>query len=322
MRFYDIFNGDADGLCALQQLRLAKPRDAELVTGVKRDNRLLAHVHPYPGDEVTVLDIGLDGNRQDLLRILGAGAHCRYFDHHHAGEIPSHPGLEAHIDTSPGTCTSLIVDAHLQGRYRAWAVVAAFGDNLAESAAAAARTLALAERDLDALRELGECLNYNAYGETLDDLHFHPAALFRRLQAYEDPLEFAAKAPEFEQLRRALEDDWARALEVPVHPLGGHSAAVILPEEKWSRRVSGMLANELASHDPSRAHAVLTRRGENYVVSLRAPRASGPGIDAVARRFGGNGRGRAAGIELLPHARLEELFQALREAYDTQRRDA
>jgi hypothetical protein len=322
MRFYDIFNGDADGLCALQQLRLEKPREAELVTGVKRDNRLLARVHPGPGDEITVLDIGLDGNRRDLLRILGAGARCRYFDHHHAGEIPAHPLLDLHIDTSPGTCTSLIVDAWLGGRHRAWAVVAAFGDNLAQSAVAAAAPLALPGPELDTLRQLGECLNYNAYGETLDDLHFHPAALFRRLQAYVDPLEFAARAPEFGQLRRALEDDWARAREVPVHPLGGHCAAVILPEEKWSRRVSGMLANELASQDPVRAHAVLTRRGENYVVSLRAPREAGPGIDAVARQFGGNGRGRAAGIELLPHARLDELFQALREAYDPPRRDA
>ena len=33
MKFYDVFNGDADGLCALHQLRLAEPRDAVLVTG-------------------------------------------------------------------------------------------------------------------------------------------------------------------------------------------------------------------------------------------------------------------------------------------------
>ena len=28
MRFYDIYNGDADGLCAPVQLRLSQPRDA------------------------------------------------------------------------------------------------------------------------------------------------------------------------------------------------------------------------------------------------------------------------------------------------------
>ena len=35
-RYVDVFNGDADGLCALQQLRLADPVDAELITGCKR----------------------------------------------------------------------------------------------------------------------------------------------------------------------------------------------------------------------------------------------------------------------------------------------
>lgn len=33
----DVFNGDADGLCALHQWRLAHPATNALVTGVKRD---------------------------------------------------------------------------------------------------------------------------------------------------------------------------------------------------------------------------------------------------------------------------------------------
>ena len=41
MTRYDVFNGDADGICSLLQLRLAAPCDAVLVTGVKRDIALL-----------------------------------------------------------------------------------------------------------------------------------------------------------------------------------------------------------------------------------------------------------------------------------------
>lgn len=41
MRSCDVFNGEADCICALLQLRLASPRDPELVTGVKRDIALL-----------------------------------------------------------------------------------------------------------------------------------------------------------------------------------------------------------------------------------------------------------------------------------------
>jgi hypothetical protein len=44
MTHYDVFNGDADGICALQQLRLAEPGTSVLVTGVKRDIGLLARV--------------------------------------------------------------------------------------------------------------------------------------------------------------------------------------------------------------------------------------------------------------------------------------
>ena len=59
MRCIDVFNGDADGLCALHQLRLAEPAAAELVTGVKRDIALLERVAAAPGDLVTVLDVSL-----------------------------------------------------------------------------------------------------------------------------------------------------------------------------------------------------------------------------------------------------------------------
>ena len=110
MRFYDIFNGDADGICALQQLRLEEPRASERVTGVKRDIRLLDRVKAQAGDELTVLDISLRSNAGALAQLLGAGARVRWFDHHAAGEIPRHAGLMAHIDTAPDTCTSLILD--------------------------------------------------------------------------------------------------------------------------------------------------------------------------------------------------------------------
>ena len=98
MTRYYAFNGDADGVCALQQLRLSETGDATLVTGVKRDIRLLDRVDALAGDEVTVLDISLDRNRTALLRLLGCGALVRYFDHHYAGELPEHPRFEAHIE--------------------------------------------------------------------------------------------------------------------------------------------------------------------------------------------------------------------------------
>lgn len=113
MKYFDIFNGDADGICALHQLRLANPVESDLLTGLKRDVSLLAGVEAGKGDCLTVLDISLDKNRVDVVRLLEQGCSIEYFDHHFAGDIPQHPNLKATIDTSAGVCTSLLVNQGL-----------------------------------------------------------------------------------------------------------------------------------------------------------------------------------------------------------------
>jgi hypothetical protein len=303
MRFYDIFNGDADGLCALQQLRLEEPRESVLVTGVKRDVKLVERVRPEAGDELTVLDISFRSNAQAVARALAAGARCRYFDHHEAGDVPEHPNLRVFIDTAPETCTSLIVDRYLAGRQRIWAVVAAFGDNLADSARRAAEPLQLPPEDLERLRELGECLNYNSYGENVADLHYHPADLFETLKRYRDPREFIEGEPVFEVLRNACLDDFARAEGLKPAVLTEKCAVYILPDAAWSRRIGGIFGNRLAQADPARAHAVLTQKAGGYTVSVRAPLANPRGADALCSQFEtGGGREGAAGVNFLPES--------------------
>ena len=159
-----------------------------LVTGPKRDIALLERVDAAAGDRVTVLDISLDRNRAALERLLARGVFIQWFDHHYAGTIPSHPLLEAHIDTAPEMCTSAIVDGYLGGRFRAWAVAAAYGDGLARTAEALADSIGLDAGERATLRSLGEDLNYNAYGDTEADLCVPPAALYRELAPYTSPL--------------------------------------------------------------------------------------------------------------------------------------
>jgi len=91
---FDVFNGDADGIISLVQLRLAEPRDSQLITGRKRDIELLKRVDAGEGDRVTVLDVSLSKNREPLERVLKAGASVYYFDHHHADPVPTHDNLE------------------------------------------------------------------------------------------------------------------------------------------------------------------------------------------------------------------------------------
>ncbi|MCK5664752.1 MAG: DHH family phosphoesterase, partial [Thiotrichaceae bacterium] len=163
MTAYDLFNGDADGICALQQLRLHHPKQTTLITGIKRDINLFSKITAEQNDEITALDISFDKNREGVQAAIDAGARVFYADHHFAGETVESERLELHIDTDANTCTSLIVNKFLHDKFYAWAITGAYGDNLFDSAETLADKFALSHEDREAFKELGICLNYNGY---------------------------------------------------------------------------------------------------------------------------------------------------------------
>lgn len=317
MTQFDVFNGDADGICALHQLRLAKPLQSKLITGVKRDIALLEKVEAQVGDQITVLDISLDKNRKALERLLQQGVEVLYFDHHFAEDIPQHTRLQANINANSNVCTSLLVDQYLEGQYKAWAVTAAFGDNLHDSAKEAAQSLPLNESQLEKLEKLGTYLNYNGYGAALEDLHFHPADLYQKIQPYEDPMGFIENDAAYQQLRDGYADDMENTEALQPETETSKFAVFILPDTPWARRVSGVFGNELARKFPSRAHALLTRKSNGgYVVSVRAPLTTKTGADALCRQFEtGGGRKAAAGINLLPEDSAELFIKKFQQAF-------
>jgi len=306
----DVCNGDADGLCAAVQWRLHEPGPATLVTGLKRDIQLLARVQAQAGDQVNVFDIAMQRNQVALRRLLDAGVRVRYADHHATGDIPDHPLLSAHIDLASGTCTSLIVDQLLCGAHRAWALVGAYGDNLRAVADELARQSGIATAPCAALRQLGEAINYNAYGEALADVCIAPARLFGLMLRHADPLDFIAQEPIAAEMVAWREADLHRARGLVPHCTSAHGAVYLLPDEAWCRRVSGTWANELANAHPQRAHAVLTCQANGgYMVSVRAPLAQPCGASALCQAFGGNGRSRAAGIDALSDQDLPRFIE-------------
>ncbi|MGF6165181.1 hypothetical protein ABIE16_004495 [Pseudomonas sp. 2725] len=313
------FNGDADGLCALQQLRLAGELDPQvrLVSGVKRDIELLRRVQAGPGERVTVLDVAHEQNREATRRLLDAGARVRYFDHHFAGELPRHPAFESFIDTAAQVCTSLLVNTYLDGRHHRWAVAAAFGDGLAGPARVLASQHGLASNEVQALEELGLLLNYNAYGDSLSDLHFEPLALAAELLPYHDPLDFIRHSTSFTTLRTGHAADMAAAAGLEPWHEGRGAQLYRLPAQPWARRVSGVLANQLAAGAPRKAIGLLSARADgDWAFSLRVPEEAGLTADAFCRQFPtGGGRKRAAGINRLADAQLKEVAARLLDCY-------
>ena len=316
MAVYDVFNGDADGICALLQLRQAEPCESVLVTGVKRDIALLQRVHAQAGDRITVLDISLDKNRDALVRVLDAGANVLYVDHHHPGDIPAHPRLETLINVAAEVSTSALVNGYLHGQRAAWAVVGCFGDNLDVTAEKLASTLPVPV-DLARWKELGVLINYNGYGATVDDLHFSPADLYRRLLPHEGPQACLEDDPELIETLSAAYDEDMRQAETAPRLIEEESLAVIeFPDAPWARRVSGVYGNHLANYAPDRAHAVLTDISSGYLVSVRAPLNARSGADVVCRQFPtGGGRAAAAGINELPAEALDAFVDAMRRQF-------
>lgn len=286
-------------------------------TSVKRDINLLSQVENSYQGQLTVLDISLDKNRMALEEQLAAGSHILYIDHHFAGKIPAHARLTTHIDPTPETCTSLIVDQLLGGRFRAWAVAAAFGDNLHDAARTAAATLDLSQEQISQLRELGELLNYNGYGATLTDLHFHPASLYQALQPYQSPFAFLESAVELHTLRQGYREDMDLAHQQEETILPGIGRIYHFPDAPWARRVAGVYSNLKAREEKNLAHALLTANPDQTLrISVRAPLNRREHADTLCRAFPtGGGRMAAAGINSLPPELLDDFLTAFQRIF-------
>ncbi len=315
---YDVFNGDADGIIALLQLRLAQPKVSQLVTGVKRDIQLLERLSIQQTDSLTVLDISMSRNSQALQKALQSGAHIFYADHHQSGDIPNYANLDAHINLDANMCTALIVDQLLQGRFHRWAIVAAYGDNLVERANQLAQEAGLSREQAEQLQELGTLINYNGYGESLEDLHFHPAELYQQLLAYDDPIAvIAAPNSPYSVLQQAYRQDISQAQSLPPIYQDDFLAVYQLPNSPESRRVSGAYGNWLANQNPHRAHLVLTENSLNgFTVSLRAPLDNKQGAGELCSLFAsGGGREAAGGINHLPTDKRQSLIRKVSDYY-------
>lgn len=317
MTHYDVFNGDADGICALQQLRLQSPKQATRITGLKREIDLLKRVDAKAGDKITVLDVSLDKNRDSLADVLTAGASVFYADHHFPGDIPEHDNLELHIDPAADTCTSLIINQYLNGAEAKWAVVGAFGDNFDAVATKLGESIGLDAQSLSEYQQLGICLNYNGYGFELADLMVHPADLFELVSGYQNPMDFIRQEPAYTALLKQYQTDMALSENFTTESQTDSAAVYLLPNESWAKRIVGVMGNDLAKQSPDRAHALLVDMGDgNYRVSVRAPYSTKSGADELCRQFeSGGGRKAAAGINRLPESMLRQFIDRFNQVF-------
>ncbi len=300
-----VFNGDADGLFSQHILELEGIRPSARVTGLKREVRLLGRLPVLESARIHVFDISIDANRAELdALLLRDGVRVDWYDHHDATNPPSAANFTPHLSQAREACTAVLVNAVCGGRRPLWASAAAFGDNVTDTARALLAGTGLQAEDAALLRDLGVLINYNAYGETPDDVLIPPADLAGMLIPFAHPLAFARETDVLPRLRVRFQEDKALCERVPPALSAPHALAYRFPPESWARRYAPTWANAMQRDFPSKALAFLMeKQSGNYAVSIRAPReGAGSALRAsdLAREFSGGGRRGAAGINDLP----------------------
>jgi hypothetical protein len=304
-----VFNGDADGILSQHLLGLAGLEPLLRITGLKRDISLLRHVPDSLANEngidLYVCDINVGDNKDDLRRLLdNPRTTVTWYDHHEPGDIPVSPRLKTRILNTRGTCTALLVHAAYPGSDPCWAAMAAFGDNIPEAALALLHPLGLDAAETEALREAGELINYNAHGETPDDLLFQPLDVATRMHPFRDAATFLRESGLILPLRAQLREDEGKMGGLSPVDSRDRAALYALPGEAWARRLGSTFASRKALGNPEQAQATLQLlRDGSFQVSIRAPRGrkDAPPACNLALEFPtGGGRALAAGINRLP----------------------
>lgn len=323
----DVFNGDADGIFSLIQLRKVNPIAAEkqrLVTGVKRDISLVSKISDAEASQakITVLDISFDKNEREVARVLTQAESVFYCDHHQAKKLFEDKRLTTVINTDPAVCTALLINDYLQNAQALWAVAAAYGDGLDDSAERLADELKLTMAQKASLKELGMLVNYNGYGNTQADLHYPPAELYKNLMTYDNPFAVIADATSpYAQLKAGYDADLANAQAMPVQSEAKAVFVVELPNAPWANRINGTYGNILAAENRDKAIVIASDNSQNgLTISLRAPKNNPYGAADICSQFAtGGGREGAAGINALPITELSRFVQLVSQTYSSKR---
>ena len=317
MANYDVFNGDTDGIFAWHQLRLAHPRDATLITGVKRDVGLVGRVEAGEGDLVTVLDVSHAKNRKDVQRLLDSGAMVEYFDHHDPGELIEHPNLTYHINTEPNVSTGLIVNSHVSGKNRLWSIATAFGDNHMDLAMNMAKSENLNEEQTTLLKQIGLVVNYNSYGQTADDLFFPPEEIAEATKACgSDIFRFTEQSDIFPTLLENFEKDMSTASCQEPYSISDKAVFYTLPNEGWTHRVMGSFSNHLVSSNKDLACAIAVLNSDGtYRISVRSSINNPYGAGDLCKKFVGGGREKAGGVNNLDASELDNFKAEFEESF-------
>lgn len=309
---YYIFNGDADGIIATRIFARIDDRKGRFITGVKRDISLLNQIAHLKHLSICVFDISIEKNLEALEKLLENNCLIKWFDHHISNDIPIHKNFQPVINTDANVNTTWLVSNH-QTTFTTWTVAGLFGDNMVETAFKIGKKIGLNSKQIALLKEFGELLNYNAYGEKVADLFFPPVEILKRSYDFADIFDFIDQTEFYKILFEGRAKDLRKAGAAEVIAEG----VIRFPDEAWAKRVVGDYANGLSKIEPDLAHAVLVEnKASDFVVSVRCAMNEEKNVAAFCGQFPtGGGRMKAGGINKLPQEELGAFVSAFHQYF-------
>ncbi len=264
-RAFDICAGDADALCAVLQWRLHEPKVAQMVSGPLCVTDSLGNFPVFPGDELLVCNVPIQVSRTPVTQTPARHATVQYLDCRGPASLLWHLQAKGTIPTSAKVCSSLLVNHLLQGKFRGWALVGAYGSAVQFDSEAQALAPGCSAGERKRLQQLGEAISYNAGVLHPRYVYMEPAHLYAQLARYDDPLDFLQAEPVAAELDGVFQSDLQKALAWKPYWKDAHATVYVLPDEGWAYRVARQLKSRLAVLNPGRAIAVLSPAGSGSV---------------------------------------------------------
>ena len=166
----------------------------------------------------------------------------------------------------------------------------------------------LTEEQVIFLKQIGLVVNYNSYGQTVEDLFFPPEEIAKAVKACgSDIFRFTEQSDIFPTLFENFSADMSSAVCQEPYSISDNAVIYALPNEAWTHRVMGSFSNHLVSTNKGLACAIAVLNSDGtYRISVRSSINNPYGAGNLCKKFGGGGREKAGGVNNLDASELDK----------------
>ena len=162
----------------------------------------------------------------------------------------------------------------------------------------------LTEEQVLILKQIGFVVNYNSYGQTVEDLFYSPETIAGAARACgPDIFNFVKQGDIFATLLENFNADMSSAVCQEPFAISKNGVIYTLPNEPWTHRIMGSFSNHLVSTNKDLACAIAVLNSDGtYRISVRSSINNPYGAGNLCGKFDGGGREKAGGINNLPES--------------------